>query len=71
MKTLTVRLPDDLAHRLKSVAESRGISVNRLFTEISVQTLAAFDAETRFKAMVASADIPAAIKVLDRLDKFS
>ena len=69
MNTLTLRLPNDLALRLKSVAKSRGISVNKLFTEISVQTVATFDAETRFKAMAANADIPAALQVLDRLDK--
>ena len=69
MNTLTIRMPDDLANRLKSTAQARGISVNKLITEISVQALTALDAETRFKTMVASADIPAALKVLDRLDK--
>ncbi|MDR1162448.1 MAG: toxin-antitoxin system HicB family antitoxin [Candidatus Accumulibacter sp.] len=53
---------------MKDVAEARKLSVNKLITEISVQTLATFDAETRFKAMAASADIPAALAVLDRLD---
>ena len=68
MSTLTLRLPDDLAVRLKSVAESRGVSVNKLITEISVQALAAYDTETRFKAMAAGANIPAALAVLERLD---
>ncbi len=69
MSTMTLRLPEDLANRLKSVAESRGVSVNKLITEISVQALAAYDTETRFKAMAAEADIPAALAVLDRLDR--
>lgn len=68
MSTLTLRLPEDLANRLKSAAEARGVSVNKLITEISVQALAAYDTETRFKAMAAKADIPAALAVLDRLD---
>ena len=68
MSTLTVRLPDDLANRLKNAAEARGVSVNKLITEISVQALAAYDAETRFKAMATEANIPAALAVLDRLD---
>lgn len=68
MKTLTLRLPEDLANRLKNAAESRGVSVNKLITEISVQALAAYDTETRFKAMAAEANIPAALAVLDRLD---
>jgi predicted DNA-binding ribbon-helix-helix protein len=69
MSTLTLRLPEDLATRLKSVAEARKISVNKLITEISVQALAAYDTENRFKTMAASANIPAALAVLDRLDR--
>jgi predicted transcriptional regulator len=68
MNTLTIRVPDDLADRLKNTAQSRGISVNKLITEISVQALAAYDIETRFKLMAAGADIPSALNVLDRLD---
>jgi plasmid stability protein len=67
MNTLTIRLPDDLTNRLKSTALSRGISVNKLITEISLQALTSLDAETRFKLMAADADIPAALRVLDRL----
>ena len=43
MSTLTLRLPEDVANRLRNVAEARGLSVNKLITEISVQALAAFD----------------------------
>jgi hypothetical protein len=68
MNTLTIRITDDLANRLKSAARARRISVNKLITEISVQALTAYDAETRFKAMASGADIPGALKVLDRLD---
>lgn len=69
MSTLTLRLPDDVAARLKSVAEVRGVSVNKLITEISVQALAAYDTENRFRAMAAKADVPSALAVLDRLDR--
>jgi predicted transcriptional regulator len=69
MSTMTLRLPEDVANRLKNVAESRGVSVNKLITEISVQALSAYDTETRFKVMAAEANIPAALAVLDRLDK--
>lgn len=68
MSTITLRLPDDVANRLKGVAEARGISVNKLITEISVQVLAAYDTENRFKAMAAGTDITAALAVLERLD---
>lgn len=68
VNTLTIRIPDDLANRLKSTANARGISVNKLVTEISIQALTAYDAEARFKILAAEADIPGALKVLDRLD---
>ena len=68
MSTLTIRLPEDLSVRLKNVAEAKGISLNKFITEISLQALAVYDAETRFKTMAAQADIPAALSVLDRLD---
>ena len=68
MSTLTLRLPEDVAMRLKSVAEARGMSVNKLLTEMSVQALASYDAEIRFKTMATKANIPAALAVLDRLD---
>ena len=69
MSTMTLRLPEDVANRLKNVAESRGMSVNRLMTEISVQALASYDTEMRFKTMAAEANIPAALALLDRLDR--
>lgn len=68
MSTLTLRLPDDVANRLKSVAAARGVSVNKLITEISVQVLAAYDTETRFRVMASEANIPAALAVFERLD---
>ena len=36
MSALTLRLPEDVAMRLKSVAEACGVSVNKLITEISI-----------------------------------
>jgi predicted transcriptional regulator len=69
MSTLTIRLPDSTAERLKSLARSRGLSVNKLMEELSAQALASFDAETRFRAMAARGDPAAALKILDRLDQ--
>lgn len=69
MNTLTIRLPDDLAERIKNAAQARGISVNKFITEISLQALATQDAETRFRMMAAKANIPDAIDVLDRLER--
>jgi len=51
MSTLTVRLPGETAACLNELAERRGMSVNKLFKELRVQAIAAFDAETRFRAV--------------------
>jgi predicted transcriptional regulator len=69
MSTLTIRLPDNTADRLKSLARSRGLSVNKLIEELSAQALASFDAETRFKALAAQGEPAMALQILDRLDE--
>lgn len=68
MSTLTVRLPDDTAARLKSLAQSRGLSVNKLVEEMSAQALAAWDTENRFRTLAAQGDVQQALSILDRLD---
>lgn len=68
MTNLTLRLPDDTAERLKMLAKQRGQSLNKLLEQLSVQALTSWDAETRFKALAAKADVPKAMAILDRLD---
>lgn len=68
MSTLTIRLPDDTAARLKALAHSRGQSMNQLIEELSAQALAAWDTENHFRALAATGDVRAALAVLDRLD---
>ena len=69
MSTLTIRLPDDTAERLKTLAKYRGLSVNKLMEELSVQAVASFDAENRFHGLAATADLERGLAVLDRLDR--
>ncbi|MBS0469168.1 MAG: ribbon-helix-helix protein, CopG family [Proteobacteria bacterium] len=69
MSTLTIRLPDDTAQRLKNLAQTRGLSINKLMEELSTQAIAAFDAETRFRALAARGDAAQALAILDRLDR--
>ena len=69
MSTLTIRLPDKTAQRLKSYARSRGQSVNKLVEEMSAQALAAWDTEIRFRSLAEQGDINKALAILDRLDK--
>ena len=68
MRSLTIRLPDDTAARLKGLARSRGQSMNKLIEELSAQALAAWDTENHFRAVAATGDVRAALAVLDRLD---
>lgn len=69
MSTLTIRLPDEKHRRLKQLADTRRISVNKLIDELATVALAGFDAETRFRALVATADRDGALRVLDKLDR--
>ncbi|MCK6415416.1 MAG: ribbon-helix-helix domain-containing protein [Giesbergeria sp.] len=69
MSTLTIRLPDDTAQRLKNLAQTRGLSINKLMEELSTQAIAAFDAETRFRALAVRGDAGQALAILDRLDR--
>jgi predicted transcriptional regulator len=68
MSTLTIRLPDDTAQRLKSMAQSRGLSMNKLVEQLSAHALAAWDTENHFLAVAATGDPMKALAVLDRLD---
>ena len=68
MSTLTIRLPDDTAQRLKSLAQSRGLSMNKLVEQLRAHALSAWDTENHFRAMAATGDVQKALAVLDRLD---
>ncbi|MDD3354923.1 MAG: ribbon-helix-helix domain-containing protein [Zoogloea sp.] len=68
MTTLTIRLPDDTAERLKSLAKSRGLSTNKLVEEMSARALAAWDTENHFRALATTGDVKQALAILDRLD---
>ncbi len=68
MGTVTLRLPDDTHKRVKELAFSRNISVNKLFEEFSVIALAEYDAEVRFKARVAKGTKKRGLEILDKLN---
>lgn len=68
MTTLTIRLPEDPAQRLKLLARRRGLSTNKLVEDLSARALAAWDTENHFRAMAATGDINQALAILDRLD---
>ena len=49
MSALIIRMPDEKRERLKALAKSRNISVNKLVEELATVMLAEFDLETRFR----------------------
>ena len=68
MSTLTVRLSDDTHHRLKEIARSRGVSLNKLMQELSTIAVTQHDTEARFRAVAARGSVKAGLAVLDQLD---
>lgn len=68
MSTLTIRLPDETAERLKALAKSRGLSVNKMVEQFSAYALAAWDTENHYRALAATGDVNRALAILDRLD---
>jgi hypothetical protein len=68
MRTIALRFPDDTAQRLKQLAASRRISLNKPIEALSTAAIAAHDTETRFHTMAAGADRGRALAILDRLD---
>ena len=68
MSTVTVRLPDDKHRRLKQLAKSRQLSVNKLVEEWATVALAAHDTELRFRALAARGTPARGLALLDELD---
>ena len=68
MSTLTIRLPDEKHERLKALAASRKISVNKLIDELSTVALVEFDARNRFKARAARGSAEHGLELIDKLN---
>jgi predicted transcriptional regulator len=66
---ITIRLPDDKHTRLRQLAESRAMSMNKLFEELATMALTQFDVETRFRARAARGDVTVGLRLLEKLDK--
>lgn len=69
MSVLTIRVPDGKHQRLKHLAKSRGISVNKLIEELSTVALAQHDTELRFRARAARGSTARGLRLLDKLDR--
>lgn len=65
---MTIRLPDDKHQRLKQLAKSRHLSINKLIEELTTSVLSAHDAEVRFRALALRGNPKKALALLDKLD---
>ena len=68
MSTLTIRLPDDEHERLRALAKSNLISINKLMDELATVALANDDARVRFQTRAARGNPKRALARLDKLD---
>ena len=71
MTTLSIRLPDDMAERLKNIAKLRDISGNKLMFELSAQVLAEEEAKQRFIAAQLRGNPKRALQLVDELDSLA
>ena len=69
MSVLTLRIPDEKHERLRRLAESRGMSMNRLVDEWATVALTQFDAETRCQLLAARGSAARGLASLDRADE--
>ena len=67
MSTVTLRIPDDKHRRLKQLAKTRRVSVNKLVEEWATVALAAHDTELRFRALAACGKPVRGLALLDEL----
>jgi hypothetical protein len=70
MSVLTIRIPESKHERLRNLAKSRGVSVNKLIEELSTIALAQHDTEVRFRAMAARGSAKEGLALLAKLDRF-
>ena len=69
MSVVTLRLPEDQHQRLKSMAQARGISLNKLFEQLTAQALTENDIELRYRRMAAVGSPKRGLELLDKLDR--
>jgi hypothetical protein len=69
MATMTIRIPDNKHQRLRLLAETQGVSLNKLVEEWASMALAQFDAEARFRARAARGNASRGLALLDKLHR--
>lgn len=64
-----LRLPEDQHQRLKAMAQARGVSLNKLFEQLTSQALTENDIELRYRRIAASGSAERGLALLDKLDR--
>lgn len=67
MGSLHLRIPDEKHQRLRELARSRNISVNKLLEELTTIALTEYDLETRFRLRASRGSTEKALEVLNKL----
>lgn len=69
MSVVTLRLPEDQHQRLKAMAQARGVSLNKLFEQLTSQALTENDIELRYRRIAASGSAERGLALLDKLGR--
>jgi predicted transcriptional regulator len=69
MATMTIRLPDEKHERLRELAKSRHVSLNKLVEELTTVALVEFDTEARFRVRAARGSAEEGLRLLEELDE--
>lgn len=67
MSVITYRLQKSKYERLKQLAKSQNISVNKLIDELSTMALASYDAKTSFELRARKGDKKRGLEILEKL----
>lgn len=65
--TLTIRVPEDLKHRLEKVATLQGVSVNQFALYAFTKELADLEASSYFQSVLKGVDKKTMIREMDRI----
>lgn len=69
MAAINVRLPDEKHERLKELAKTKNISVNKLMEELATIALTEYDAETRFKLRANRGSVDRGLELINKLQE--
>ena len=70
MAAINLRLSDEKHQRLKELAATKNISVNKLMEELATIALTEFDAETRFKLRASRGSVERGLELIQKGQEF-